>query len=86
MYKVVKRFVDLQDNNYKYEAGDEYPRLGYEPSLVRINELSTKNNLQKAILIKDFEDIDEKEVIDLEKNDEITEETEKPKRGRKKKK
>ena len=28
MYKVIKHFVDLQDNNHKYDVGDTYPRKG----------------------------------------------------------
>jgi hypothetical protein len=51
MYKVVKSFVDLQDNNYSYKDGDTYPRKGYKPTDERIAELSGKENLQGQPLI-----------------------------------
>lgn len=57
MYKVIKLFTDLQDDNYRYEVGDEYPRLGLKPSLARIKELSGSNNKQKTPLIKEVEDL-----------------------------
>ena len=44
MMKVLKDFSDLQDNNYIYKAGDEYPRPGYEPTAERIKELSSSRN------------------------------------------
>jgi hypothetical protein len=51
MYKVVKYFVDLRDNNHEYKAGDVYPREGYTPTAERIAELSGSENLQKQPLI-----------------------------------
>lgn len=57
MYKVIKLFTDLQDNNYKYEVGDEYPRLGLKPGVSRITELSGSNNKQGTPLIKEVEDL-----------------------------
>ncbi len=59
MYKVIKLFTDLQDNNYKYEVGDEYPRLGLTPDLSRIAELSGANNKQHAPLIKEVDNLEE---------------------------
>lgn len=53
MYKVLKAFTDLQDNNYVYEEGSEYPRKGSDPSEERIAELSGKKNLQGIPLIKE---------------------------------
>ena len=44
MYKVIHHFTDLQDGNYKYTEGDNYPRQGYEPSEERIAELATDAN------------------------------------------
>lgn len=52
MYKVIKMFTDLQDDNYKYEVGDEYPRKDLEVTDDRIAELSGKNNKQGVPLIK----------------------------------
>lgn len=52
MYKVIKMFTDLQDDNYKYEVGDIYPRKDLEVTDERIKELSSKNNKQGVPLIK----------------------------------
>ena len=52
MYIVKKAFSDLQDSNYLYDIGDEYPRSGLEVSPERIAELSGSNNLQGVPLIK----------------------------------
>lgn len=52
MYKVIKMFTDLQDNNYKYEVGDNYPRKDLEVTDERIKELSSKNNKRGVPLIK----------------------------------
>lgn len=52
MYRVVKDFTDLQDQNHYYKAGDIYPRDGLEVSSKRIEELSGTNNRQHTILIK----------------------------------
>ena len=42
----------MQDNNYRYNVGDEYPRTGYKPSAKRIDELSGTNNKRGKPLIK----------------------------------
>ena len=52
MYKVIKLFADLQDNNYIYKEGDVYPRKGLEVTEERIAELAGSNNLQKQPLIE----------------------------------
>lgn len=72
MYRVIEVFTDLQDNNYHYNVGDEYPRAGYKPSTKRIDELSGSNNKRDKPLIKARENAAES----------VTEG--KPKRGRKK--
>lgn len=54
MYKVIKYFIDLQDNDYEYKKNDVYPRDGYIPSEERIDELSSKKNAQNAALIKEY--------------------------------
>lgn len=58
MYKVLKLFTDLQDNNYRYEVGDEFPRLGYKPDLARIEELSGSSNRQGTPLIEEVKTLD----------------------------
>lgn len=55
MYKVIKHFVDLQDNKHNYDVGDAYPRKGYKPSNERIAELSGSDNKQGCPLIKQVE-------------------------------
>ena len=61
MYRVIKRFHDLQDatktkngNVYQeYKAGDEYPRKGFKVSDERLKELSSKDNKQGTPLIEE---------------------------------
>jgi len=57
MYKVLEMFTDLQDDNYKYEVGDEYPRLGLKPSLARIKELCGTDNRRGRAVIEEVEDM-----------------------------
>ena len=52
MYRVIEVFTDLQDSNYRYNVGDEYPRTGYKPSTKRIDELSGANNKRGKPLIE----------------------------------
>jgi hypothetical protein len=56
-YKVIKHFVDLQDNNHKYDIGDIYPRKGLNVLQSRINELATNKNLQKTPLIEEIPEV-----------------------------
>ena len=60
MYRVIKAFVDLQDNNYKYDINDIYPRKGLNVLQSRINELATNKNLQKTPLIEEIPEVEEK--------------------------
>lgn len=78
-YRVIKLFTDLQDNNYRYEVGDRYPHLGYEPSKERIAELSGSKNRQKTPLIEATEDVTE-----VEAAEEIPETDEKTKKRNRK--
>lgn len=52
MYKVIKYFMDLQDNCYPYNVGDNFPRQGVEVTEGRIAELAGSNNKQGEPLIK----------------------------------
>ena len=54
MYRVIKHFVDLQDNNYKYDVGDTYPRKGLNVLQSRINELASNKNIQGVPLIEEI--------------------------------
>ena len=51
MYRVIKAFFDLKDNDHSYRVGDVYPRAGFTPSAKRIEELSGAKNRQKTPLI-----------------------------------
>ena len=53
MYKVIKSFTDLQDNNYSYYVGDTFPHNGVEVDAERIAELSSDKNLQGVPLIEE---------------------------------
>ncbi len=52
MYKVVKAFADLQDNNFNYNVGDVFPRRGLRVSDERISELAGSDNIPGCPLIK----------------------------------
>ena len=52
MYKVIKAFTDLHDNDYPYSVGDMFPRLGIKVSEKRLKELSGSDNKQGTPLIK----------------------------------
>ena len=54
MYKVIKCFTDLQDNNYAYSVGDTFPHNGVEVCAERIAELSSDKNLQGVPLIEEI--------------------------------
>ena len=60
MYKVIKHFIDLQDNNYKYDVGDSYPRKGLNVLQSRINELASDKNRQGCPLIEEIPEAEEK--------------------------
>ena len=52
MYKVIKLFADLQDNNHVYNSGDTFPRYGVEVTEERLAELASCNNKQGVPLIE----------------------------------
>ena len=64
MYKVIKYFVDLQDNNYAYDPKDParntYPRKGLNVLQSRINELASDKNRQGVPLIEEIPEVEEK--------------------------
>lgn len=51
MYKVIRYFIDLQDNNHPYNAGDIFPRSGLKVTKERLAELAGSENLQGTPLI-----------------------------------
>ena len=54
MYRVIKAFRDLKDNNRLYSVGDTFPRNGVEVGAERIAELSSDKNLQGVPLIEEI--------------------------------
>ncbi len=52
---VYERFKDLEDNDFIYKKGDDYPREGLIPTKKRIKELSTTKNKIGEALIKKVE-------------------------------
>jgi hypothetical protein len=56
MYRVIKYFTDLQDNNHEYNVGDIYPHNKKKVSASRIKELSTDKNRQGVPLIEKAEE------------------------------
>ena len=52
MYKVIEKFIDLQDDNYLYQIGDTFPREGLEVSEERLAELSSEANKRGIPLIR----------------------------------
>ena len=55
MYKVIKSFTDLQDNNYAYYVGDTFPHNGVEVDAGRIAELASDKNRLGVPLIEEIE-------------------------------
>ena len=54
MYKVIKYFTDLQDNNYAYYVGDTFPHNGVEVDAERIAELASDKNRLGVPLIEEI--------------------------------
>lgn len=53
MYKVIKYFTDLHDNDYAYNVGDVFPRKGITVTDERFAELAGYKNKQGTPLIKE---------------------------------
>ena len=56
MYKVIRSFTDLQDNNYAYYVGDTFPHNGVEVDSERIAELASDKNRLGVPLIEAIEE------------------------------
>ncbi len=56
MYKVIKAFADLHDENYPYSVGDNFPRVGINVTDKRLKELAGCANRQGTPLIEKIED------------------------------
>lgn len=75
-YQVIRRFKDLEDNDYIYDPNIKersvYPHEGLEPTKKRIKELSTEKNKTGKVLIKKIEE--EAEEVVEEEAEEVVEE------------
>lgn len=56
MYKVIKYFTDLQDNNHAYHEGETFPREGLTVTSKRLDELSSAINKRGVPLIEEIKD------------------------------
>lgn len=56
MYRVIKYFRDLQDNNHAYHVGDTFPHGRMAVSEKRLMELSTNANRRHMPLIEKVEE------------------------------
>lgn len=73
MYKVIKYFTDLQDDNFAYDVGDEFPRKGFTVLKSRIKELASNKNRRSEPLIEEVPEAEEtpkKKLKSVEKADE----------------
>ena len=52
MYKVIKHFIDLHDNDHSHNEGDIFPREGVDVSEERLKELAGSDNKQHTPLIE----------------------------------
>ena len=59
MFRVIKHFTDMQDGNFAYNVGDEFPRKGMSVLPSRIRELASDENRQGCPLIEEIPDIEE---------------------------
>jgi hypothetical protein len=83
MYRVIRYFTDLQDNDYAYNVGDKFPRQGMAVSSERFAELASANNRQKTPLIEEVDDpAPESETAETTEENQTVEE--KPKRRKRK--
>ena len=60
MFRVIKHFTDMQDNNFAYEIGDTFPRKGMSVLPSRIRELASDENRQGCPLIEEIPDVEDK--------------------------
>ncbi len=51
-YEVIKYFTDLEDNDYAYNVGDTFPRLGKQVTEERVAMLLNGNNKRHERLLK----------------------------------
>ena len=63
MFRVIKYFTDMQDNNFAYDPKDParntYPRKGLSVLPSRIKELASDKNRQGCPLIEEIPEVEE---------------------------
>ena len=67
MYRAIKAFRDLKDNNHVYYVGDTFPHNGVDVDAERIAELASDKNRLGVPLI---EEVTEKQKRTRKKKDE----------------
>ena len=67
MYKVIKFFTDLEDNDHPYTVGSTFPRKGMSVMPSRLRELSGSDNRQGVPLIEEV--TEPKKMKTVEKTD-----------------
>ena len=65
MYRVIKYFTDLQDNDHAYQVGDVFPRPGMDVSEKRLAELASAENKQRVPLIEEVKEAKSEPVADV---------------------
>lgn len=65
MYRVIKFFTDLHDEDHPYNVGDPFPRKGIRVSKERIDELAGTSNKQGEPLIELYEPIEVVKSVDV---------------------
>lgn len=55
-FKVIAYFTDMQDDNFPYDVGDEYPRKGLDVLPSRLKELASGENRRGIPLIEEVEE------------------------------
>lgn len=59
IYRVIKTFTDMQDNNRKYSVGDTFPRTGLTVTKKRLDELLTdKNRRGIPMIVAESEEVE----------------------------
>lgn len=56
MYKVIRAFQDLTDNNRLYKVGDTFPAEGVKVSKARIKSLLDGSNKNGKVYLEEIED------------------------------
>lgn len=62
LHVVIPDFIDLDDEKYKYDLLEAYPREGYEPSPERVQELATGENAANKVIVAKYLTVDDFEV------------------------